>query len=165
MDYNEVISLIKLIEESKINTFEINFENTYMNLSKLDNVSVKGSTNTQSVENTTVQSNTVSEVIKEVQKEEVIELPKTIIPKEEKDHGLVITSPIVGTYYESSQSDKPAFVKVGDTVSEGDTLCIVEAMKVMNEVKSKYNGRIAKILLENESTVEYDQPLFIIEEL
>ncbi|MDZ7773988.1 MAG: acetyl-CoA carboxylase biotin carboxyl carrier protein [Balneolaceae bacterium] len=76
--------------------------------------------------------------------------------------GQVITSPIVGTFYRSPSPDADAFVKVGDSVEKGDTLCIVEAMKIMNEIESEHTGEIKKILVEDAEPVEYEQPLFII---
>ncbi|AXJ00433.1 biotin carboxyl carrier protein [Cyclonatronum proteinivorum] len=77
--------------------------------------------------------------------------------------GQTIKSPIVGTYYAAPSPDDPDFVKVGDTVKKGDVLCIVEAMKIMNEIESEVSGKVVKILASNAQPVEFDQPLFIIE--
>jgi acetyl-CoA carboxylase biotin carboxyl carrier protein len=74
-----------------------------------------------------------------------------------------ITSPIVGTFYRSPAPDAPPFVNVGDRVKEDTTLCIIEAMKLMNEIKAEMRGRIVKILVENGMPVEYNQPLFLVE--
>jgi acetyl-CoA carboxylase biotin carboxyl carrier protein len=76
--------------------------------------------------------------------------------------GDVLKSPIVGTFYRAPSPDDDPFVSVGDQVEKGQTLCIVEAMKIMNEIESDYSGEVKKILVENEEPVEYDQPLFII---
>ncbi len=76
---------------------------------------------------------------------------------------ITIKSPMVGTFYRSSGPDKEPFVKVGDEISVGTKICIIEAMKLFNEVESEVSGRIVKILLDNASPVEYDQPLFVIE--
>ncbi|MDZ7680274.1 MAG: acetyl-CoA carboxylase biotin carboxyl carrier protein [Fodinibius sp.] len=76
--------------------------------------------------------------------------------------GEILTSPIVGTFYRAPSPDDDAFVQVGDKVEKGQTLCIVEAMKIMNEIESEYSGEVKKILVENGEAVEYDQPLFII---
>ncbi len=76
--------------------------------------------------------------------------------------GEVVKSPIVGTFYRSPSPDDDVFVKVGDQVEKGQTLCIVEAMKIMNEIESDYSGEVKKILVEDAEPVEYDQPLFII---
>lgn len=84
-------------------------------------------------------------------------------PEEEDREGLFVTSPIVGTFYRAPKPDAPPFVEVGDEVKVGQTLCIIEAMKLMNEVKSEYNGIVKQILVENGEPVEYGQPLFVIE--
>ena len=73
-----------------------------------------------------------------------------------------ILAPMPGTYYSASSPDAAPFVKEGDSVSEGDTLCIIEAMKIMNEIEAEQNGTITKILVENGKPVEYNQPLFAI---
>ena len=78
---------------------------------------------------------------------------------------LTVTSPVVGTFYRSSSPDVDAYVEEGDLVSRGQVLCIVEAMKLMNEIESEVDGRVVKILVENEAGVEYGQPLFVIEPL
>lgn len=77
--------------------------------------------------------------------------------------GTEVRAPIVGTFYEAASPDSKAFVQVGDTVKEGDVLCIIEAMKLMNEIESEVSGIVRKILVQNATPVEYDQPLFIIE--
>jgi acetyl-CoA carboxylase biotin carboxyl carrier protein len=76
--------------------------------------------------------------------------------------GDTVTSPIVGTFYESPSPDSDPFVKVGDKVSKGDTLCIVEAMKIMNEIEAEFSGTVKQILVDDGQPVEYEQPLFII---
>ena len=78
------------------------------------------------------------------------------------DDGENILSPMPGTYYSASSPDAAPFVKEGDSVSEGDTLCIIEAMKIMNEIEAEQNGTITKIFVENGKPVEYNQPLFVI---
>ncbi len=74
-----------------------------------------------------------------------------------------VTSPIVGTFYRASSPDKPPYVDVGDTVKKGQVLCIIEAMKLMNEIESETAGKVVQILVENGQPVEYGQPLFVIE--
>ncbi|MCD7893797.1 MAG: acetyl-CoA carboxylase, biotin carboxyl carrier protein [Erysipelotrichaceae bacterium] len=77
--------------------------------------------------------------------------------------GIEVKSPLVGTFYEASGVGQPPFVSVGDEVKVGDTLCIVEAMKVMNEIKSQVNGKVQAIKVENGEAIEYDQVLMVIE--
>jgi acetyl-CoA carboxylase biotin carboxyl carrier protein len=76
---------------------------------------------------------------------------------------LTIKSPMIGTFYRSAGPDKPLFVNVGDEVKAGSTVCIIEAMKLFNEIESEVSGRIVKVLVDNSSPVEYDQPLFLVE--
>ncbi|OGW37595.1 MAG: acetyl-CoA carboxylase, biotin carboxyl carrier protein [Nitrospirae bacterium GWD2_57_9] len=80
-----------------------------------------------------------------------------------KSTQIKVTSPIVGTFYRSSSPDKPSYVEVGDTVKKGQVLCIIEAMKLMNEIESESTGKIVQILVDNGHPVEYGQPLFVIE--
>lgn len=79
------------------------------------------------------------------------------------DNLVTIKSPMIGTFYRSSAPGKPVFVEVGDEVSTGKVVCIIEAMKLFNEIESEVKGRIVKILVEDASPVEYDQPLFLVE--
>lgn len=74
-----------------------------------------------------------------------------------------IKSPMVGTFYRSNSPDKPPFIKIGDTVDVGNKVCIIEAMKLFNEIESELKGKIVKVLVEDASPVEYDQPLFLID--
>jgi acetyl-CoA carboxylase biotin carboxyl carrier protein len=74
-----------------------------------------------------------------------------------------LKSPMIGTFYRSANPESPVFVNVGDEVKKGQTLCIIEAMKLFNEIESEVSGRIVKVLAENSSPVEYDQPLFLID--
>jgi acetyl-CoA carboxylase biotin carboxyl carrier protein len=85
------------------------------------------------------------------------------VPVEEKISGHVVKSPMVGTFYRSASPGTKTFVEVGQSVRVGDTLCIIEAMKILNQIEADKNGTIAKILVENAEPVEYGQPLFIIE--
>jgi len=76
---------------------------------------------------------------------------------------ITVRSPMIGTFYRSASPDKPLMVNVGDEISEGTVLCIIEAMKLFNEIESEVSGRIVKVLVDNASPVEYDQPLFLVE--
>ncbi|GEO09839.1 acetyl-CoA carboxylase biotin carboxyl carrier protein [Segetibacter aerophilus] len=79
------------------------------------------------------------------------------------DNLVTIKSPMIGTFYRSAGPDKPAFVNIGDEVTVGKTVCIIEAMKLFNEIESEIKGTIVKVLVEDASPVEYDQPLFLVE--
>lgn len=82
---------------------------------------------------------------------------------EEANNYIEIKSPMVGTFYRSASPDKPAFIKVGDTIGGDDTVCLIEAMKLFNEVKAEVEGRIVKVMVEDASPVEYGQVLFLVE--
>ena len=90
--------------------------------------------------------------------------PKVETPAKNDESKLhVIKSPMIGTFYRTPSPDKPNFVSVGDEIKEGKVICIIEAMKLFNEIESDIKGKIVKVLVENASPVEYDQPLFLIE--
>jgi len=76
---------------------------------------------------------------------------------------ITIKSPMIGTFYRSASPDKPAFVNVGDKIGQGNVLCVIEAMKLFNEIESEVSGKIVKILIDDASPIEYDQPLFLVE--
>lgn len=76
---------------------------------------------------------------------------------------ITIKSPIIGTFYRKPSPDKPMFVEVGSTISKGDVLCVIEAMKLFNEIESEVSGKIVKILVDDSSPVEFDQPLFLVD--
>ena len=76
---------------------------------------------------------------------------------------ITIKSPIIGTFYRKPSPDKPLFVEVGQTIGEGDVLCVIEAMKLFNEIESEVSGKIVKVLVDDSSPVEFDQPLFLVD--
>jgi len=87
--------------------------------------------------------------------------PETTLP-EADENKIYIKSPIVGTFYKKPSPDKPNFVNLGDEISEGQTVCIIEAMKLFNEIESEVSGKIVEILVEDGTPVEFDQPLFLL---
>ena len=88
---------------------------------------------------------------------------KAVAPAQDTSKYITIKSPMIGTFYRSSSPDKPSFANVGDEVSVGKVICIIEAMKLFNEIESEVSGNIVKVLVDNASPVEYDQPLFLVE--
>ena len=82
---------------------------------------------------------------------------------EEDPNYITIKSPIIGTFYRKPSPDKPNFVEVGDSISEGSVLCVIEAMKLFNDIESEVSGKIVKILVDDSSPVEFDQPLFLVD--
>lgn len=89
--------------------------------------------------------------------------PAEVAKEAKADNLITIKAPMVGTFYRASNPDTPSFVNVGDEVKPGKVVCIIEAMKLFNEIESEVSGRIVKVLVENATPVEYDQPLFLVE--
>ncbi len=155
MDLELIKKLIKVVEKSGITDFSVEEGELKISISKK-----APETN---VVHVAAQPETV--IAPPVQAQAPVAPPET--KKEEKtsaeDENLhEIRSPIVGTFYRAPAPDADPFVKVGDKVSVGTTLCIVEAMKLMNEIESDVNGTVVKILVENAMPVEYNQPMFLI---
>lgn len=146
MDLEKIEGLVKIIEESSLNEFTYKDKDVKITMSKLDHppvvaAGVPVAAPAPAVVNTSVEA------------------------AEEEDDTLFITSPIVGTFYSAAAPDVPAFVKVGDQVKAGQTVCILEAMKLMNEIQSDYDCEIEAVLVSNEQKVEYGQPLFRVKRL
>jgi len=103
----------------------------------------------------------------QVQPISVNEMPSneepTKIKEESTDHLITIKSSMIGTFYRSASPEKPSFVNVGDEIDEGDTICIIEAMKLFNEIESEVSGKIVKVLVDDATPVEFDQPLFLVD--
>jgi acetyl-CoA carboxylase biotin carboxyl carrier protein len=93
----------------------------------------------------------------------VTSVEESATPAEEDSKYITIKSPIIGTFYRKSSPDKPVFKEVGDIVGVGDVLCVIEAMKLFNEIESEVSGKIVKVLVDDSSPVEFDQPLFLID--
>ena len=89
--------------------------------------------------------------------------PPAISTSDDESKLITITSPIIGTFYRKPSPDKPAFVDVGDIITEGTVLCVIEAMKLFNDIESEISGKIVKILVDDSSPVEFDQPLFLVD--
>lgn len=89
-------------------------------------------------------------------------VPVAAAPAEDANY-ITVKSPMIGTFYRSAGPDKAPFVNVGDSIGKGDTICIIEAMKLFNEIESEVTGRIVKVLVDDASPVEYDQPLFLVD--
>ncbi len=157
MNYDNVKELIGIINNSSFNEFEYKKGDFYVKMKKNSQNNSNYSVQTLASQNfdPKIESSIIPENISE---------PITIMPQEKVEikSGNLVKAPIVGTFYQSSGPDKPPFVKVGDKVKEGDLLCIIEAMKIMNEIKSPYSGEIVEILVSNDNMVEYNQPLFRI---
>jgi acetyl-CoA carboxylase biotin carboxyl carrier protein len=162
MHYDEIKQLIDLFEQTDLTEMELTRENTGLRLVR--NISGNGVVQTVAPAGAVPSLSELEDIVATVQngaKEAMAQNSASpAAPVEEK--GTVITAPIVGTFYASAAPDKPPYVKVGDVVGEGDTLCIIEAMKFMNEVPSETGGTVTEILVQDGDFVEFGQPLFRI---
>lgn len=156
MDYQQVLELVKEVSKAGLTNFEYTEGNIRIAMScpQPEEKIVVPASNLVLQEAAGAGANTVETAAPAQQEPEQI--------AEEKG-GNVVKSPLVGTFYAAPSEDAQPFVKVGDTVKKGQTLAIVEAMKLMNEIESEFDGVVTEILVENEDNVEYGQPLFRIQ--
>ena len=147
MDIRKVKKLIEMLESSELEEIEIHEGEESVRLVK---------NKTETVVTHQVQPNQLDKVV------ESSEQPQNSAPLIENSEGEVITSPMVGTFYAAASPGAKPFISVGDEIQEGDVVCIVEAMKMMNEIKSDYSGKVVSVLVENSEPVEFGQPLFVI---
>lgn len=153
MDIRKVKKLIEMLEESNLEEIEIQEGEESVRLVKnkannlVSNQPIHSSP-TQTVEVTSPSSDTHEQVVEK--------------NTEDEDSGDLINSPMVGTFYASASPGSKPFISVGDHVNEGDVVCIVEAMKMMNEIKSEFSGKVLSVNVENSQPVEYGQALFEI---
>ena len=152
MDLNLIKKLIKILEASEVTDLEIEENGTRVKLAKKVRV-----TQAVSIPQTTFAASANNQTAVTVSKTEE---KKT---SDENSNLHEIKSPIVGTFYRAPAPDADAYIQIGDVVSSGSVLCIVEAMKLMNEIESDVSGKVIKILVENGKPVEYNQPLFLIQ--
>jgi acetyl-CoA carboxylase biotin carboxyl carrier protein len=157
IDLNYLKKLIKLLDSSNLAELEIEEQGSKIRLSKPRPkiTGMMAPTNMQMMPAPTSSDDTSISVEKKADARPAAE------PKSENSYE--VRSPMVGTFYRAPSPDADAYVQVGSTVGEGSVLCIIEAMKLMNEIESEVSGKIIKILVENGQPVEYNQPLFLIE--
>jgi len=145
--------IIYILENSNINEIEVNFWGRKYRVVKNANIMVQDESAPQ------IQSSNASTKDKNTPLEES-EVSETVPPASLEGEELL--SPMPGTFYSAPTPDDPKFVNVGDKVNKGQTLCIIEAMKIMNEIESEFEGTVTDIKVNNGEAVEYNQPLFII---
>jgi len=161
MDFNNIKELITLISNSNLNEFELEKDSLKIKMSKGASGEVRIISNERINSDQREEKEIAMEAVTSNAKikEEIVEIDKNI---EHDSNFEYINSPIVGTYYASPSPDDPAFAKVGDIVTKGQPLCIIEAMKLMNEITAEFSGEIVEILVKNEDMVQYDQPIMKI---
>ncbi|WP_074406844.1 MULTISPECIES: acetyl-CoA carboxylase biotin carboxyl carrier protein [Aquimarina] len=161
MDLKEIQNLIKFVAKSGASEVKL----------EMDDIKITIKTASEDGKETTIvqQLPVTPQVVAPVQSQPT---PTAITPAavvEEKSASddnskyITIKSPIIGTLYRKPSPDKPTFVEVGDSIKEGDVLCIIEAMKLFNEIESEVSGKIVKVLVDDSSPVEFDQPLFLVD--
>lgn len=158
MDIKQIQELVKLINKTSIGEITIEEDGTKITIKQKKDPSQKIYTQPQSynpqpqqqTNNQSIQSNTPPSAA-------------TPPPAPKADNFITIKSPMIGTFYRQAGPGKPILINVGDEVSTGKVVCIIEAMKLFNEIESEVKGKIVKVLVEDASPVEYDQPLFLVE--
>ena len=152
MKNKEIQDLINFIKKSDLDDVRIETENYKIRVKKNQNKII--SHPKKVVEEIIETTNDIQKPKKELNE---------IKEKNESDEHIVIKSPMIGTFYRASNPKNDPFIKEGDIISEGQTICIIEAMKLFNEVESEVSGKVIKILVDDTSPVEYDQDLFLID--
>lgn len=153
MDIKQIQELIKFVYKSGVNEVSIEQENF--------KITIKTNQAPTYISSSMPQTFQQAPVAQAPQPE--TKTPENAAPTEDTSKYITVKSPMIGTFYRSASPDKPYFVNVGDEIKEGEVICIIEAMKLFNEIESEVSGRIVKILVDNSSPVEYDQPLFLVE--
>ena len=163
MKINEIQELIKFVAKSGVSEVEIQIKDFKLVIKTPANGKNGKHEAPQSM---LVQAAPVVTPVQQVVAPPVAETQKSEKKKEKAgDDSKLITikSPMIGTFYRSSSPDKPQFVNVGDEIKQGKVICIIEAMKLFNEIESDVSGKIVKVLVDDATPVEYDQPLFLVE--
>jgi|ERR1044072_4024090 acetyl-CoA carboxylase biotin carboxyl carrier protein len=157
MDFKQIQELVKMVNKSNISELSIEEDKFKITIKQKDNevqqvIAVPAATPVQAVTPVAVPVAAAAAAT-----------PAAAPAAAKADNLVTIKSPMIGTFYRSPGPDKPAFVGVGDDVAPGKVVCIIEAMKLFNEIESEVSGKIVKVLVDDASPVEYDQPLFLVE--
>ncbi|THV61335.1 acetyl-CoA carboxylase biotin carboxyl carrier protein [Flagellimonas alvinocaridis] len=161
MDIKEIQSLIKFVAKSGASEVKLEMEDIKITIRT-------GSTSSSIPETTIVQQIPMTQapagpVAAVPATQETAAPAAEPASKSDDSKYITIKSPIIGTFYRKPSPDKPAFVEVGSTISQGDVLCVIEAMKLFNDIESEVSGKIVKVLVDDSSPVEFDQPLFLVD--
>ncbi|MEO8933582.1 MAG: acetyl-CoA carboxylase biotin carboxyl carrier protein [Xanthomarina sp.] len=157
MDLKDIQNLIKFVAKSGASEVKI----------ETDDVKITIKTGGEDKQETTTYVQQIPVSAAPVMQQQPMPVAQPVIPEAaaaaEDSKYITIKSPIIGTLYRKPSPDKPVFVEVGQTIKEGDVLCIIEAMKLFNEIESEVSGKIVKVLVDDSSPVEFDQPLFLVD--
>lgn len=157
MELDKIITLIKTVSDSNLTQFSLEEGNL--------KISMKTDKQTKVISAPVMPLPTAGESVPSavISAAEEVQKAEALVGGETEPEGNVVKSPLVGTFYNAPSPEAEAFVKPGDTVKKGQVLGIVEAMKLMNEIESEFEGVVKQVLVENEQVVEYGQPLFVIQ--
>ena len=157
MDIKDIQNLIKFVAKSGANEVKLEMEDVKITIKtgKGDKQTIVQALPLQ--QQSIVQSPIIEKPLEVATKEQAPEA------EDESSKYITIKSPIIGTFYRKPSPDKSNFVEVGSSIAEGDVLCVIEAMKLFNEIESEVTGKIVKILIDDASPVEFDQPLFLVD--
>ena len=161
MDIKEIQSLIKFVAKSGASEVKLEMEDI--------KITIRTGSTGSAPETTIVQQIPMAQAPVAAAPMPVQETPapaapaQDAAPAEDDSKYITIKSPIIGTFYRKPSPDKPAFVEVGSEIKQGDVLCVIEAMKLFNDIESEVSGKIVKVLVDDSSPVEFDQPLFLVD--
>jgi len=159
MDLKQIHELIKIINKSNIGEISIEDKDGKVTIKQKEDAVVNVAAAPQQVYHIPA----TPQQPQPTQQPATDTTPKPPVAAVKNDNYITIKSPMIGTFYRRSSPDKPAFAEVGSEVAPGKVVCIIEAMKLFNEIESDISGKIVKVLVEDASPVEYDQPLFLVE--
>jgi acetyl-CoA carboxylase biotin carboxyl carrier protein len=155
MDLKEIQNLIKFVSNSGVAEVKLEMDDV--------KITIKTTLEGTTPEITYLQQAPVAQAAPQAAPAPVAAAPVAAAPVAENANYITVKSPMIGTFYRKPSPDKPMFVEVGSTISKGDVVCVIEAMKLFNEIESEVSGKIVKILVDDMSPVEFDQPLFIVD--
>lgn len=166
MELKEIQNLIKFVAKSGASEVKLEMEDV--------KITIKTSSSEEKETTTVVQHVPMGNMQQQMPMQQMP--PQQAAPQEQQTSGgsentskeddskyITVKSPIIGTFYRKPSPDKPVFIEVGDAVKEGDVVCVIEAMKLFNEIESEVSGKVVKVLVDDASPVEFDQPLFLID--
>ena len=156
MDIKEIQNLIKFVAKSGASEVKL----------EMEDIKITIKTGSEKTETTIVQAAPMAglpHVAAPVAVAPVVEIAAPVASASDDSNYITVNSPIIGTFYRKPSPDKPNFVEVGTEISVGDTVCVIEAMKLFNEIESEISGKIVKVLVDDSSPVEFDQPLFLVD--
>ena len=160
MDLKEIQNLIKFVANSGVAEVKLEMDDVKITIRTTLETNVTEATYVQQLPAQAALPQATPQVAAPV----VVNVPvETQAPAADNSKYVTIKSPIIGTFYRKPSPDKPVFTEVGSTIAKGDVLCVIEAMKLFNEIESEVSGKIVKILVDDMSPVEFDQPLFLVD--